>query len=121
MASVIIFVVAARADFDNLIHAKLVEFIAAGEGFDAFFFGFAFHLRHTTVHIVGRVIIVITFVFAFVVIFRGAFFITFVIIFVVIVAVAIIMTLAVLIVPLGIIHLLITHLRNPPYNKRPSA
>jgi hypothetical protein len=119
MTSMVIFVVAARANLDYFIHAKLIEFIAAGKGFDAFFFSLAFHLRHTAIHIIGRVIVVIAFVMTlmaivFVTALIAVIFVAALVtvIFVIVFIIIVVITFTALIVPLGIIHLLISHLRN---------
>jgi hypothetical protein len=108
MAPMVVFMAAARANFNYFVHAHLIEFIATGKGFNAFFFSFTFHLRHTAIHIEWRVIVVI----ALVIVLRTAFVITFVVVLVVIFIITIIIAFTVLMVPLGIIHFLITHLRN---------
>jgi hypothetical protein len=112
MAPMVVFMAAARANFNYFIHAHLIEFIATGKGFDTFFFSFTFHLRHTAIHIIWRVIGVIAFVVALVIVLRAAFVITFVVVLVAIFIITIIIAFTVLIVPLGIIHFLISHLRN---------
>jgi len=106
----VIFVVAARANLDYFIHAKLIEFIAAGKSFDAFFFSLAFHLRHTAIHIIGRIIVVIAFVMTLVAIVFVTALVA--VIFVIVFIITVVITFTALIVPLGIIHFLISHLRN---------
>ena len=97
----LILMTAARAGFHQLVSADFIQLIGARKGFHAFFLSFAFHFGHAAFHIKYRIIHVV---------FIAAFSIVLVTIFAVVIII-----LAAFVIPLGVIHLLVTHFATPPF------
>ncbi len=92
---------AARAGFHQFVAADFIQLIGARESFNTFLLGFTFHFGHAAFHIKYRILHVV---------FITAFSIVLVIIFAVVIII-----LAAFVIPLGVIHLLVTHFTTPPF------